>query len=423
MKVPPYARSLPGVLFGSLVILLALVNSWPGVYPFGHAVWIRPIVGAVGILGAICLFCGSGWWRLWLPVWCLCQSFIIATDVSGEWFYQGLMLGVQRKSSGWAKINEMVTSYSARGMNTTGLVLLIVVGAIAFFRLHPPIRRKISLKQPVFVIPVIVLAAVAAFAALRHRGESDAIYVLDVDVPNVPIYYKDQLLGRTPLQITPARLAAWKLPLDAAQHLTLFAGGWADCVQLSDGKTSLPLYAAAPWPFASYLDRFDTPWGERCRMHIGGEHDNRRDGFLYPAPPLRHEPVLTIQMLDAPPIPAGAPLRLNCVLTNPTSKGYVGRLATMERHCFFYDQRNTTYAAPAAGARRAIDMPAAWNALPAGATLKADLGFDAPVDPGDYELFCTWFLFKAGDNTQTGVGSVYSNMLWLRVGPPVAAAP
>ena len=148
-----YAR-LPGVLFGVLVILLALGNSCVGIFPYGQAVWIRPMLGSIGILGAICLFCGNGWWRVWLPLWCLCQSIVIATDVSGEWFFQGLMLGVQSVNSERVKMNEMVTSFSERGMNTTGLILLVMLTVIGSFHLHPPIRRKLSLRQPTFIIPV-----------------------------------------------------------------------------------------------------------------------------------------------------------------------------------------------------------------------------------------------------------------------------
>ena len=39
-----HIRSLPGVLFGIMVLLLALGNCWLGVYPYGTAVWIRPLL-------------------------------------------------------------------------------------------------------------------------------------------------------------------------------------------------------------------------------------------------------------------------------------------------------------------------------------------------------------------------------------------
>ena len=49
-----HIRSLPGVLFGILVLLLALGNCWLGVYPYGTEVWIRPLLSLMGVAGAIC---------------------------------------------------------------------------------------------------------------------------------------------------------------------------------------------------------------------------------------------------------------------------------------------------------------------------------------------------------------------------------
>jgi hypothetical protein len=407
-------RALPGVIFATLVILLAIGNSWVGLYPFGSAVWIRPLFGTVGIIGAMCLMFGNPWWRILLPVWCVGQSFIVATDVSGEWFSQGIKLGFSEVSSEAVHNSQLLTQYSAHGLDSTGLLLLIILAVVAIFRLHPKIRRSLAYRWPVVAMPAIIVLAVLGYTTIQHYYQASATYVLDLDLPNVPIYYKDQLLGRTPLRVTPQRIADWGLPLNPAKPVTLEGFGWADCAVLSDGTTTLPLYAGTPWPFAGYLDEFDSPWGMRCRFHVGGEDGNRRIGYLYPTAERRNEPILKIQTLDAMPIAAGGPLRIKCVLNNPTSTSYAGRLATIERYCFSYETRNYNNVLPPKTLRE-IDMPPAWNTLSPGQTLAANLMFEAPTKPGDYELFCTWFLYDPQENSNSGPGSCYSNMLRLIV--------
>jgi hypothetical protein len=398
---------LPGISFGVLVILLALCNSWVGLYPFGPAVWLRPLLGLIGIAGAICLFLGNGWWRILLPVWCLAQTWVIATDRSGEWFYQGLKAGWS--SSSTSRMNEIVMSYQAHGINFAGIILLGALVIIGVFHLHPPVRVKPSAKHLKLLAAFIV--ALACGFGFNYWRDRAAVLVLTLDLPRVPIYYKGQMLGRTPLRITPERIREWKLPLDTSRPLEL-NGGWADRVDLSDGKTILPLYFGVPWPFSQYLDTFEVPWGTRCRVHVGWHDGNRREGFAFPKPALRNEPILTIQKLDAEPIAAGSSLRLRCVLNNPTRKSYKGRQAVIGRVCCSYERVDSVASLPA---RREVTMPASWNTLPAGATMNGDIELDAPLAPGDYELFCTWFLYPPESSSSGGAGSIYSNVLELHV--------
>jgi hypothetical protein len=128
-------RAWPGVVFGILVLIMALGNFWVGIFPFGAAVVIRPMVASVGIAGAICLFMGKRWWRRLLLMWCLIQVPVVATDVSGEWFFQGLFAGFRNTSS--ESINNVRVAYTASGVNFAGFVLAAMVGVIALLRWHP----------------------------------------------------------------------------------------------------------------------------------------------------------------------------------------------------------------------------------------------------------------------------------------------
>jgi hypothetical protein len=284
------------------------------------------------------------------------------------------------------------------------------------FRLHPALRGAALYRRYKTLAGLGVLAAVVGGLAWHSRqGLANADYVLDLDLPRVPIYYKNELLGHTPLAITPELVRDHHLPLDPALPLKLVSPGWADCEELTDGKTTVPLYAGPAWPFGGKLEIFPTPWGERARMSVGMEKGKLRSGLLYPRAELREEPVMTIEAMDAWPLAAGAPLRLHCVLTNPTAKDYKGRQAVVGRRCYGFEARPLAGAATTGPVRREVTMPASWNALPAGGKLEGDVKFEAPGAAGDYELFCTWFLYKAAAGSNEGAGSVYSNILWLRV--------
>lgn len=133
------ARSIPGVIFAILIIILALGSCWVGTSPAGVATWLRPAFSLLGIAGAVLLLTGKGAWRLLLPIWCLLQCWVIATDPSGLWFAQGLMLGVTESRS--TSMNGVLVEYSAQGFNLAGLLLLGIVIVLAVLRAHPPIRR------------------------------------------------------------------------------------------------------------------------------------------------------------------------------------------------------------------------------------------------------------------------------------------
>jgi hypothetical protein len=136
---------------------------------------------------------------------------------------------------------------------------------------------------------------------------------------------------------------------------------------------------------------------------------------MYPRADLQDWPVLKITAVDAWPLAAGAPLRLHCVLTNPTTENFVGRQAVVSRQCYDFHSRPPSGSPVTVSGRREVTMPASWNKLPAGGSMEADVEFDAPSAAGDYELFCTWFLYKPTPNLNEGAGSAYSNILWLTV--------
>jgi hypothetical protein len=410
-------RCIPGILFGVAILVSALGNCWVGLYPYGTAVWVRPLFSILGIAGAILIFVGSAWWRVLLPIWCLLQMWIIATDVSGPWFYQGMMLGHFSSSS--AKVNEVTIEYKASGVNYSGLVLLLILAMIATLRLHPAIYFHITRKWFVGVI-VTVLLVVCTMLWLNSwplpSSTSDAI-TLKLDLPRVPIYYRDKLLGHTPIKITPQRVDEWNLPLQAGAQFKAFGSGWADVVILTDGTTKIPLYAGVPAFFSSYLDRFPTPWGERCRMQISHEDQEGRNlsGYLYRKPELRNEPLLTISFLDQSSVEIGQPVRVHVVLSNPTSRTYTGREVKIEQHCFYHIASQEVRTGLPTGYRRDVTMPASWNNFPPGSTLTADLEFAAPVFSSSYEFFCTWFMYDPDPPKNTGVGSCYSNIMVLQV--------
>jgi len=399
---------------------LILGNCTVGLYPWGTAAWVRPLFSLFGLAGAIMLLAGIGWWRIILPIWCFLQTWLIATDVSGQWFAQGLFWGVFRSRS--VKSGHVLVEYHASGANYAGLILLAVLLVITLFRLHPTIRKPITARQRKIVgVSVLVLVAVIGiWSAVDHARASSARFVLDLDLPAVPIYYQGRLLGRTPLAITPEKIAQWGLPISSTRPLEMFSWGWADSVILSDGVTLLPLYAGPRWPFTPYLDTFETPWGVRCRMHIGtGDNNRLQSGWLWPRAELRKEPILKIVLARPTPVVAGGSFAVNCLLTNPTSQTYQGRKAQLDQHFFSYARRDRVPTTKPAGFRRVVDLPQTWNALAPGARFKTTVDFDAPLSPGKYEYFCTWDLFAPDKQGMDGTLSsgCYSNMLSLTVIP------
>ncbi|MGN6727058.1 MAG: hypothetical protein ACTHLZ_14145, partial [Tepidisphaeraceae bacterium] len=72
-------RSVPGKVLAVLVVLLALSHASVGIYSYGVAVWVRPVFSLVGIAGAILLLRGVAGWRILLSMWCLLQTWVIAT--------------------------------------------------------------------------------------------------------------------------------------------------------------------------------------------------------------------------------------------------------------------------------------------------------------------------------------------------------
>lgn len=403
---------LPGIIFAVIVFLFALGNGWVGLYPYGAAVWVRPLVAMLGCAGAVLLLVGHGWWRVLLLVWCALQVFIVAIDVSGEWFYQGLFAGYRNTTA--VKANEVMVQYEATGMNFAGLILLVLLLVLMAAKLHPPVKRPIT-RRSGYVAAALLLAFIMAIAgvwSLRAWRASDALVVIETDLPHVPIYYEGKLLGTTPLAISPTDVRKWGLPLQQPEGLKAYSWGWGDAHILTDNVTHLPLYAGVPWPFESYLDTFDTPWGQRCRMALQEGNGRRHSGYLYRRADLRDEPILTIQLLNRAAVQAGDKLLLRCTLTNPTSRTYTGRKTEIRRLCFGFSRRNPGLGTPLPG--RTAELPQTWNTVAPGANLSADLEFVAPADAGAYELFCTWGLLAPGDGI-TLSGSCYSNMLLLNV--------
>jgi hypothetical protein len=408
-----HPRRWPGIAFALLVILLAATHALVPLFPFGTAVYMRPALALIGLAGAFFLLAGVGLWRILLPLWCILQTCIIATDPSREWFYQGVMCGQWTTSS--SMMNHQLTQYRVSGVNFAGPVLLISVLALIALRLHPPIRWRFRWTFRKALVTALACAAVTtaiiAFEAYQQNQQKNALFVIDLDAPHVPLYYQGQLLGHTPLCITPQLIRDAKMPLDPNKPVKFDFVGWTESVCLTDGITSVPLYAGVPWGFGNYADPFQSPWGERCRIHVGGEDGNRRFGQLFPKPELRGDPILSISSPTLL-VHAGTPLHLHCVLSNPTPIDYVGKEADLTRHFFSFEKR--TNALPPSNLRRIAVMPASWDHLPPDATLTADVEYDAPAAPGEYELFCDWFLTNSQNS---GAGSTYSNILRLTVIP------
>jgi hypothetical protein len=421
MALRPRGKSIPGITFGVLTIFSALGNFDVGLYPYGTAVWVRPLFSLMGIVGAIMLFAGIGWWRVLLPLWCLLQTWVIATDVSGRWFAQGLFAGYTHSESN--RTNNFLTSFQESGVNFAGLILFAILSFIIASKLHPDIRRAITARQRNVVGALTaIFLFIATTLVICHRVQAaSANFVIDVDVPGTPIYYQGQMLGRTPLTISPEKIQQWGLPLSPAGKLEMYSWGWGDAVMLTDGTTHLPLFAGPPWPFAADLDTFESPWGTRCRISAGDDDGER--GYLFPRAQFRDEPILIISPTQSGAVAAGSSFKLDCVLTNPSSRDYRGVRSSIERKCFSYIRRDPNPSPIPKAFRWHIDLPSTWNDLPAGARHEEIVEFDAPHKPDDYELFCTWDLFSEPNSDRLDSGSIYSNMLTLKVIGPAATQP
>lgn len=417
MNTPSIGRRLPGICFAIAALLLALPSIRFSFYPYGTAVWVRPLVSMTGIAGAVFLLMGIGWWRLLLSVWCAVQSIIVATDVSGEWFYQNITLGLFYKQEFSSTNNHLRMDYSASGFSTTGLVLLLILAIIMVAKLHPPVKRQFPGWKIALAVAGLAILIVSTREIILRYQANHATFVLEVKGIHVPIYYQGQLLGYSPLAVTPQRVAEWKLPLKPHDLKYMGGSGWADCVTLTDDQTEIPLFAGAPLVGAGNVDQFDTPWGKRCRMHVGREIENRRSGFFWPVAELRGDPIVTISLKPGVPVVAGRPFQLHCVLSNPTSFDYEGSRSELTRFCRSFGPTEKNWTPPPASLRRTIALPESWNTLKQGARFEMDVEFDAPLKPEEYELFCPWFLYKKGKNGESGSGSAYSNVLLLRVEP------
>jgi len=411
-------RTVPGKVLAVLVLLLALSHASVGIYPYGVAVWVRPVFSLVGIAGAILLLRGVAGWRILLSVWCLLQTWVIATDCSGRWFDQGLFWGWVHSDS--VRANQTLIELSERGVNYVGLLLFGVLAVIMGFGLHPPIRRRLSPRwgKGIAVGAGVLLIAWGIRQAWLRWDQAHAIAVLDLDVPRVPIYFRDQFLGRTPLAISPDAVRRWHLPLNPAGKLRLFNSGWEEALLLSDGDTTLCLWAGVPMLFRPFVDIAPTAYGDRTRVAIRKEDGPRLTGELLRRAKDRDEMICTISFADPAPHRPVEPILLRVAASNPTSRHLTGTAALIAYHFLSTETRNIKGPFLPYSAIE-VPLPADWHDWPPAASRTTEITIPAPGKAQDYELFCTLDLLAGNSRGDLVEGSAYSNMLHA----PVAGVP
>lgn len=238
---------------------------------------------------------------------------------------------------------------------------------------------------------------------------ANAYRLIDAEIPGTEVYFRDKLLGKTPLILSKADCAAFGLPV--APGTLVDSDGWGEGLSFHDPPTNSDprLMYKVPSNHASSFLTYETPWGLRTKMSGGWD---LRNGFRSRFMSRGQNGIGVIVSIDfnTKPDPSQKSLKVNVSVTNSGSAPYRGFRPEIELLWGTFDvqwqhRSHKTFA-----------LPAGWANIAPGQTLQTTVEIPLPAAAGDYSVFATLNVFQSeSGNYLVGQGSVYSDSRLLRV--------
>lgn len=240
------------------------------------------------------------------------------------------------------------------------------------------------------------------------NGTDGVVATIDAEVANTRVFYRDQLLGTTPLPITTEMCErhGFAIPEDYIE-----TDGWGEWIELdaSDGSGTKKLTFLVPGSVREQYLTLETPWGIRTkrsgsRSNYGGPPVNLTTGLM----PLVDKDGIRLELHDLGKCVPGDKIDLRLTLTGMGDEPVVG--FRPELMVFWGDQDavwcNRSCSKMALGEEFATISP--------GDVHQITMPLNAPAEAGDYSVFVVYHLFKDEADDHLEIGAVYSESQLLR---------
>jgi hypothetical protein len=236
---------------------------------------------------------------------------------------------------------------------------------------------------------------------------ANAYRVIDAEIPGTEVYFRDKLLGKTPLILSKADCAALGMPVTSGTRLDM--DGWGEGLCFEDPTTnSYPrLMYKVPSSSAGSFLTYQTPWGSRTKMGGAVLPSNGLRAIFMP----RGQNVGVDINIDfnSQSDPAQKLLKVKLSITNGGSSAYVGFRPEVELHWGTFDVQWQHRS------HKTFPLPAEWANIAPGQTLQTTVEIPLPEVAGDYSVFATFDLFENEKGDNLGDGSGYSDSKLLHV--------
>ncbi len=276
---------------------------------------------------------------------------------------------------------------------------------------HSKLSRRTA---KVIVAAVLLLALILAgwrastwYQQWQSARLANAYRLIDTEIPGTEVYFRDKLLGKTPLILSKADCAAIGLPVAAGTSIDF--DGWGEGVAFHDPTTNSDprLMFKVPAGDASLFLTYETPWGSRTKSAGGWYLPNGfRSKFM-----ARGQDGIAVSIdFNPKPDPAERLLKVKVSVTNSGAIAYRGFRPEVELLW------GTFYVQWQRRSGKTFKLPADWADIAPGQTLQTTVEIPLPASAGDYSVFATLHVFQnEKDDYLVGVGGGYSDSKLLHV--------
>jgi hypothetical protein len=294
-----------------------------------------------------------------------------------------------------------------------------------FFKLdyQPRERRRIA-RQTILAALVVIAAVVlslgswrfliwrqqaraAQFAAAQAARFANAYCVIDSTVPDTDIYFRDKLLGRTPVVL--AKEDLMRLGLVSRYENAIEYDLWGEGLVFFEPSTnSYPrLTYKVPDNQAAAFLHYETPWGIRTKSYgAKGTRNRFWAGFMS-----RNKNGIVVDIrLPAIRSPFDKDLKVAVAVTNNGTAAFSGYHPELELHWGALDTQQ--------GQRfhQTYSLGMQWANLAPGDSRQTILDMPLPEQSGEYSVFATLQVFR-DEQAQRLIsgGCMYSDSRLIRI--------
>jgi hypothetical protein len=261
---------------------------------------------------------------------------------------------------------------------------------------------------------ILALAVVGSIVLAWHHHwqaarPANAYRLIDAEIPGTEVYFREKLLGKTPLILSKADCASFGLPV--TPDTLVDSDGWGEGLPFEDPTTDFHprLMHKVPSSHASSFLNYETPWGLRTKLSGGWALPN---GFRSKFMSRGQNGVGVVVNIDfnSQPNPTDKLLQVNVSVTNSGSRPYGGFRPEIELLWGTFEVQWQHRA------HKTFALPAEWAKIEPGQMLHTIVEFPLPETAGVYSVFATFNVFQNEENSLLiGHGSVYSDSKLLRV--------